>query len=303
MRSTGSNARTLTIHHVAGTGEQGYSGDGGQARSAKLARAQRSRLVAALLYVADTENHVIRAIDLETGIIRTVLGTGQRGDGPETRSAPMRAVPAARASWWTAAACCSSATARRTASGPSLRGADSIGGRESAGAARDRSRLPGPAYLRRVPVLPDLLAVPPTCPPHWARLRSRQFPVGHRRLIGERRHDDRRLADVVHVEAVVGVHVGVVGADVVVAVVLNRVEARNAGVGEAQMIGGADRLADVAPRADALQRLQPAIEDRPRPLPGSAGTSRRSGRCRCRCCSRRRTCRGRRRWPGRPGAR
>ena len=35
------------------------------------------------LYVADTENHVIRAIELTTGGIRTVLGTGQRGDGPE----------------------------------------------------------------------------------------------------------------------------------------------------------------------------------------------------------------------------
>ena len=30
-------ATTLTIHHVAGTGEQGYSGDGGQPRRAKLA--------------------------------------------------------------------------------------------------------------------------------------------------------------------------------------------------------------------------------------------------------------------------
>ena len=33
--------------------------------------------------VADTENHVIRSIDLKTGLIRTVLGTGRRGDGPE----------------------------------------------------------------------------------------------------------------------------------------------------------------------------------------------------------------------------
>jgi hypothetical protein len=35
------------------------------------------------LYVADTENHVIREIELKTGLIRTVLGTGQPGDGPE----------------------------------------------------------------------------------------------------------------------------------------------------------------------------------------------------------------------------
>jgi hypothetical protein len=36
------------------------------------------------LYVADTENHVIRRIDLSAGTIITVLGTGVRGDGPET---------------------------------------------------------------------------------------------------------------------------------------------------------------------------------------------------------------------------
>ena len=72
-----------TIHHVAGTGEQGYSGDGGQARSAKLAGPKGLAWSRDALYVADTESHVIREINLETGIIRTVLGTGQRGDGPE----------------------------------------------------------------------------------------------------------------------------------------------------------------------------------------------------------------------------
>jgi sugar lactone lactonase YvrE len=35
------------------------------------------------LYVADTENHAIRRINLRSGIVTTVLGTGQRGDGPE----------------------------------------------------------------------------------------------------------------------------------------------------------------------------------------------------------------------------
>ena len=77
------DARKQTIHHVAGTGEQGYSGDRGPARAAKLAGPKGLAWSRDSLYVADTESHVIRRIDLKTGIIRTVLGTGQRGDGPE----------------------------------------------------------------------------------------------------------------------------------------------------------------------------------------------------------------------------
>jgi DNA-binding beta-propeller fold protein YncE len=76
-------AKTATVHHVAGTGEQGYSGDGGPARSARLGGPKGLALGRGNLYVADTENQVIRRIELETGIITTVLGTGQRGDGPE----------------------------------------------------------------------------------------------------------------------------------------------------------------------------------------------------------------------------
>jgi sugar lactone lactonase YvrE len=77
------NGRTSTIHHVAGTGEQGYSGDEGPAGAARLAGPKGLAWSRNVLYIADTENHVIRAIDLKAGIIRTVLGTGQRGDGPE----------------------------------------------------------------------------------------------------------------------------------------------------------------------------------------------------------------------------
>ena len=77
------NATTQTVHHVAGTGESGYAGDGGQGRAAKLAGPKGLTWSRGSLYVADTESHVIRAIDLQNGIIRTVLGTGQRGDGPE----------------------------------------------------------------------------------------------------------------------------------------------------------------------------------------------------------------------------
>ena len=77
------DAVTSRLHHVAGTGVQGYSGDGGDARVATLAGPKGLAWGRRTLYVADTENHVIRAIDLTNGGIRTVLGTGQRGDGPE----------------------------------------------------------------------------------------------------------------------------------------------------------------------------------------------------------------------------
>ena len=35
------------------------------------------------MYVADCENHVVRKVDLRTGIITTAVGTGQKGDGPD----------------------------------------------------------------------------------------------------------------------------------------------------------------------------------------------------------------------------
>jgi sugar lactone lactonase YvrE len=73
-----------TIHHLAGTGEQGYAGDGGPARLAKLAGPKGLAHGGDRLFVADTESHVIRSIALDTGIITTVAGTGRRGDGPET---------------------------------------------------------------------------------------------------------------------------------------------------------------------------------------------------------------------------
>jgi sugar lactone lactonase YvrE len=72
-----------TIHHLTGTGEQGYAGDGGPARLAKLAGPKGLAHGGGRLFVADTESHVIRSIELDTGIITTVVGTGRRGDGPE----------------------------------------------------------------------------------------------------------------------------------------------------------------------------------------------------------------------------
>jgi sugar lactone lactonase YvrE len=72
------------IHHIAGTGESGYTGDGGPA---KLARLSGPKGIAWApdnsLYLADTESHTIRRVDLKSGIITTVVGDGKRGDGPD----------------------------------------------------------------------------------------------------------------------------------------------------------------------------------------------------------------------------
>ncbi len=72
------------IFHLAGTGVTGYDGDGGPAKSARLSGPKGvSWAPDNSLYLADTESHTIRRIDLKSGIITTVAGTGERGDGPD----------------------------------------------------------------------------------------------------------------------------------------------------------------------------------------------------------------------------
>jgi sugar lactone lactonase YvrE len=78
------DTRAGRIYHIAGTGETGYSGDGGLAKSAKLSGPKGVAWSPdGSLYIADTESHTIRRIDLSSGIITTVVGTGQRGNGPD----------------------------------------------------------------------------------------------------------------------------------------------------------------------------------------------------------------------------
>src|SRR3989442_5906049 len=68
---------------VAGTGETGYSGDGGPAVSAKFNGPKGIAYSAeGALYISDTENNVITRIDLRKGKFPTVIGTWRRGDGP-----------------------------------------------------------------------------------------------------------------------------------------------------------------------------------------------------------------------------
>jgi sugar lactone lactonase YvrE len=65
---------------VAGTGVQGFSGDGGAATSAELDSPAGLALDSAgNLYVADTHNQRIRRITLATGLISTVAGSGVAG--------------------------------------------------------------------------------------------------------------------------------------------------------------------------------------------------------------------------------
>ena len=79
------DAQTGIITTIAGTGQARFSGDGGPADRAALNEpaavavdAQRQ------LYIADQSNNRVRAVDLKTGIIRTVAGMGSAaydGDG------------------------------------------------------------------------------------------------------------------------------------------------------------------------------------------------------------------------------
>ena len=78
------DSKRQKIFHVAGTGEKGYTGDGGDAKLAKLSGPKGvSYAPDQSLYIADTESHTIRRIDLKTGVITTMAGTGERGDGPD----------------------------------------------------------------------------------------------------------------------------------------------------------------------------------------------------------------------------
>lgn len=75
---------TGDIETLAGTGEAGYSGDDGPALEATFNAPRELELGPdGSLYVADTDNHVIRAIDLESGVVRTVAGTGEAGKDAE----------------------------------------------------------------------------------------------------------------------------------------------------------------------------------------------------------------------------
>lgn len=79
---------------VAGTGEAGYSGDGGPATAARLNQPHEIRFDRdGHLYFTDMKNHAIRRVDRSTGRISTIAGNGSpgySGDGGAASGATLR---------------------------------------------------------------------------------------------------------------------------------------------------------------------------------------------------------------------
>ena len=82
------------INTVAGDGTAGYSGDDGQATSATLNDPSTVAVDSAGdLFIADTDNNVIREVNRATGVITTVAGNGTAGyggDGGQATAAELK---------------------------------------------------------------------------------------------------------------------------------------------------------------------------------------------------------------------
>ncbi len=79
--------RQRTLHHLAGNGKSGYSGDGGPAREAQLAGPKGVAVSPnGDVWFADTESHTLRVYRSSRKIVETIVGDGLRGDGPDGTS-------------------------------------------------------------------------------------------------------------------------------------------------------------------------------------------------------------------------
>ncbi|MEM9479878.1 MAG: hypothetical protein AAGA58_09530 [Verrucomicrobiota bacterium] len=75
-----------TLHHVAGTGKKGFTGNGGPAKAATLSGPKGVSVAPnGNIYLADTESHSIRMIDLSKTppTMELICGTGEKKDGPD----------------------------------------------------------------------------------------------------------------------------------------------------------------------------------------------------------------------------
>lgn len=77
-----------TVGTIAGNGEPGYAGDGGPATAARLNEPKSLTLDGnGGLYIADSENHCVRRVDLATGVISTVAGCCGQAEQPTDHDA------------------------------------------------------------------------------------------------------------------------------------------------------------------------------------------------------------------------
>ena len=71
-----------TIHHVAGTGKKGFTGNGGPAKDATLSGPKGVSIGPdGNVYLADTESHSVRMIDVKRGVLELIAGDGKKGPG------------------------------------------------------------------------------------------------------------------------------------------------------------------------------------------------------------------------------
>ena len=76
--------KTGILTTLAGTGKKGYTGDGGPAKDAQFNQPHSIQFgPEGDLYICDIGNHVIRKIDMKTGLISTFAGTGTAGPTPD----------------------------------------------------------------------------------------------------------------------------------------------------------------------------------------------------------------------------
>ena len=78
------------IETIAGNGNQGYSGDGGNAIDAEMDNPFHVDISGEFLYFADCFNYRVRRVDLSLGTVENFAGTGEKGhsgDGSEALNA------------------------------------------------------------------------------------------------------------------------------------------------------------------------------------------------------------------------
>jgi streptogramin lyase len=84
------NLKTQTLHHVAGTGKKGRTGDGGPAKQARLSGPKGIAIgPRGDVYLADTESHTIRVIRMKSKTIETIIGHGTRGKPEDPDAKPL----------------------------------------------------------------------------------------------------------------------------------------------------------------------------------------------------------------------